>query len=96
MAITVITGDSRNQDEDVSFFPIEGLLMLFLQFGQLKGPTPRGPSKATLLGVGLELRGGAEREMGWACSFQSPSGGESGTGGRGRERPAVGGCHDRG
>lgn len=36
------------QDEDVSFFPIAGLLMLFLQFGQLKGPTPRGPSKAAL------------------------------------------------
>lgn len=37
-----------HQDKDVSFFPIVGLLMLFLQFGQLKGPTPRGPSKATL------------------------------------------------
>lgn len=32
----------------MSFFPIVGLLMLFLQFGQLKTPTPRGPSKATL------------------------------------------------
>lgn len=32
----------------MSFFPIAGLLMLFLQFGQLKVPTPRGPSKDTL------------------------------------------------
>lgn len=32
----------------MSFFPIAGLLMLFLQLGQLKGPTPRGPSKAIL------------------------------------------------
>ena len=28
----------------MSFSPIVGLLMLFLQFGQLKTPTPRGPS----------------------------------------------------
>lgn len=30
----------------MSFFPTAGLLMLYLQFGQLKRPTPRGPSKA--------------------------------------------------
>lgn len=48
MAIMVITGDSTEPGQDVSFFPIAGLLMLFRQFGQLKGPTPRGPTKATL------------------------------------------------
>ena len=32
----------------MSFFPIAGLLMLFLQLGQLKTPTPRAPTRPPL------------------------------------------------
>lgn len=53
-----------NQDEDdVSFFPITGLLMLFLQFGQLKGPTPRGSARPPV--AAARPRGSPEAQQMW-------------------------------